>query len=160
MMLAMTPARCGQNASTTPANTCAAPARPRRPTRQQCWYNTSNKDSLTLAMTPVRCTQGHQRNANKMQLLPRLDHRRPKSLRADFRYSNKATSNNVERGNNTSPTTGRNCVMTGQMPVCDADSNAGVPRAATPAQQGQRHPRNKGDHAGATLATTRARCWQ
>jgi hypothetical protein len=50
--------------------------------------------------------------------------------------------------------------MTGQMPVCDAGGNVGVPRAATPARQGQRHPHDKGNNASTTLATSTARCWQ
>jgi hypothetical protein len=46
------------------------------------------------------------------------------------------------------------------MPVCNAGSNAGVPRAAMPAQRGQRHPRNEGNSAGATPTTTTVWCWQ
>ncbi len=147
------PAQCRQ----TPAQ-----HRPdlRRPTRQQRRCNASNKDSLTLAMTPVQCGQVHQHNAKKMPLLPWPDRQRPKLLRADAGYSNEATENDIERNNDASPTTGCNCVMTGQMPVCDAAGNAGVRRAAMPAQQGQRRPRDEGNNAGAMSATTTAQCWQ
>jgi hypothetical protein len=154
---------CQRNAGKMPAQRWQTPARHqpdlRRPTWQQRRRNASNKDSLTLAMTPVQCGQGHQRNAKKTPLLPWPDRQRLKLLWADSRYSNKATGDNVERNNDASPTTGRNCIMTGQMPVYDAGGNAGVPRAATPAHWGQRRPRNKGNNAGATSATTMARCW-
>jgi hypothetical protein len=83
-----------------------------------------------------------------------------KLLSADAGYSNEAMGNDVEHDNNASPTMCCDCIMTGQMPACDAGSNAGVPRMATPAQQGQWRPRGKGNNASATLATTMARCWQ
>jgi hypothetical protein len=71
-------------------------------------------------------------------------------------YSDKATGNNNERGNNASPETCCDCVMTGQTPVCDAGSNAGVTRVMTPAQQEGQCWRNAGSNNGAVLAMTPA----
>jgi hypothetical protein len=83
-----------------------------------------------------------------------------KLLWANAGYSNETTGDNVEHHNNASLMTCHDCVMTGQMPVRDAGGNAGVPRAAMPAQQGQRRLRDKGNDASATPATSMARCWQ
>jgi hypothetical protein len=104
------------------------------------------------ARTPAQC----QKNAIAALARPS----KAKSLWVDAGYSDKATGDNVEHHNNASPTTCRDCVMTGQMPVRDAGGNAGVSRAATPAQQGQRHQRDTGNDAGAMPATSTARCWQ
>jgi hypothetical protein len=57
-----------------------------------------------------------------------------KSLWADAGYSDKATGDDDERDNDASPATCCDCIMTGRMPVRDAGGNAGVPRAAMPAQ--------------------------
>jgi hypothetical protein len=108
-----------------------------------------------------QCNAGKDTSAtpkNAIAALARL--LKAQSLWADAGYSDKATGNNVERTKNASPMTCRNCIMTGQMPVRDAVGNAGVPRAATLVQQGQTHPRNKGNDAVATLATTMVQCWQ
>jgi hypothetical protein len=124
-VLAMTPARCGQNASTTPANASTAPARPLKANSaimlvqhwQQGQLDAGNDASAMRARTPA------QRHKNAIAALARPS--KAKSLWADARYSNKATGNDVEHNNNALPTM---CVMTGQMPVCDAGGNAGVPR--------------------------------
>ncbi len=79
---------------------------------------------------------------------------------ADAGYSNKATGDDDERDNDALPVTCCDCVMTRQMPVRDAGWDAGRPRVATPALKGQRRPRDMGDNAGPTPATTRAQCWQ
>jgi hypothetical protein len=71
-------------------------------------------------------------------------------------YSNKATGNDDEWDNNASPGTCRDCIMTGRMPVRDAGGNAGVSRAVTPAQRGQRRTWDEGDNASATPATMMA----
>ncbi len=104
------------------------------------------------ARTPAQ----HQKNA--IAALARL--LKAKSLWANAGYSDEATGDNVEHHNNASLTTCPDCVMTGQMPVCDAGSDAGVPRVAMPAQQGQRRPRDEGNDASATPAKSMARCWQ
>jgi hypothetical protein len=67
-----------------------------------------------------------QRLKNAIAALARPS--KAKLLWANAGYSNKATGNDVERDNDASPTMCRNCVMTGQMPVCDAGGNVGVPR--------------------------------
>ncbi len=79
---------------------------------------------------------------------------------ANAGYSNKATGDNDERNNDASLATCCDYVLTGQMPVRDAGGDAGMPRAATPALRGQRHPCDEGDNAGAMPATTRVQCWQ
>ncbi len=147
-MLAMMPAQCRQNASTMPANASAVPAGP------------SKADLVTM---PARCGRQGQldagNDASAMQVRTPAQHQkkaiaalaRPlkaKLLWADAGYSNKATSNNDECNNNASPAT------------CDAGSNAGVPRTAMPAQQGQRRPRGKDNNASATPSMTMVRCWQ
>ena len=160
-MLARMRAQCGQNASTTLANASAAPAGPSKAnlatTLVQYWQqeklDAGNDASAMRERTPVQ----HQKNAIAA-FLP--DCQRPKLLWADAGYSNKATENDVEHDKDASPRTCCDCVMTGQMPVCDAGGNAGALRVATPAQHGQRHLRNKGNNAGATPATSIARCWQ
>ncbi len=159
-MLAMTPAQCGQNASTTRANASTVLAGPLKANlattpaqcRQQGELDAGNDASAMWARTLA------QRQKNAIAALARP--LKAKLLWANARYSDKATDNNDERNNDASPATCRDCVMTGRMPICDAGSNAGVPRAAMPAQQGQRRPRNEGNNAGAMLATTMARCWQ
>ncbi len=158
-MLAMTPVRCRQNTSATPTNASVAPAGPSKANsattlaqcQQQGQLDAGNDASAMQARTPAQ----RQKNAIAASARPS----KAKVLWADAGYSNEATGNNVERNNDTSPTTCRNCVMTGQMPVCDAGGNRGVSRAAMPAQQGQRCPRDKGNNAGAMLATTMAQCW-
>jgi hypothetical protein len=119
-----------------------------------------------LAMTPVQCGQGHQRNAKKREKRRKKNAistlARPskaKLLWADARYSDEATGNDDKRKNNASLATCHNCIMTDWRPVHVAGGNVGIPRAATPAGQGQRHPRDKGNNVGAMLATTMAQCW-
>jgi hypothetical protein len=56
-----------------------------------------------------------------------------KSLWTNAVYSNKATGDGDECGNNASPETCRICVVNEKMPVCDADSNASVTRVTMPA---------------------------
>jgi hypothetical protein len=160
-MLAMTPVQCRQNASATLANTSAVPARPLKANsatmpaqrRQQGQLDAGNDASAMRARTPV---QPRKKNAIAALARPL----KAKLLWADAGYSNEATGNDVERDNNASPTTCCDCVMTGQMPVHDAGGGMGVSRVATPARHGQRCPRNKGDNAGATLATSTAQCWR
>ncbi len=53
----------------------------------------------------------------------------------------------------------QDCVVTGQMPDCDADSNTGVMRVTIPPQQGQRCLRDEGNDTGATPVKTTAQCW-
>jgi hypothetical protein len=159
-MLAMTPVQCRQNTSATLANASTVLARPLKANlaimpaqgRQQGQLDAGDDASAMRARTPVQCQK------ITIAALARL--LKAKLLWADAGYSNKATGNNDERNNNASMATCRNCVMTGQMPVCDAGGNAGMPRVATPARQGQRRPRDKGDNAGATPATTMVQCWQ
>jgi hypothetical protein len=114
----------------------------------------------------MQCGQGHQRNAKKREKRRKKNAiaalARPskaKLLWADARYSNKATGDDDKRNNNASPAMCRDCIMTGRRPIHDAGGNTGMPRVATPARQGQRHPRNKGNKVGAMPATTMARCW-
>ncbi len=159
-MLVMTPARCGQNTSLTPANASTAPAGPLKVNltttpaqrQQQGQFDSGNDASAMRARTPA------QRQKYAIAALARLS--KAKLLWANAGYSNGATGNNIEHDNNASPMMCCGCIMTGQMPVHDAGGNAGVLRAATPAGQGQRRPRNEGNNAGATPATTMARCWQ
>jgi hypothetical protein len=100
------------------------------------------------ARTPAQ----HQKNtiAASARLL------KAKLLWANAGYSDKATGNNDKRDNDASLATCCDCVMTGQMPVCDAGGNRDVTRAVMPAQQGQRRLHNEGNNAGATPATTMA----
>jgi hypothetical protein len=132
-MLATRPAQCGQNASATWANASAAPAGPSRAnlatTPSQHWQqgqlDADNETSAMRARTPAQC----QKNAIAASARPS----KAKLLWTNARYNNKATGNNDEGDNNTSPATCCNCVMTGQMPVRDAGGNAGVTRATMPA---------------------------
>jgi hypothetical protein len=159
-MLAMTPTQCGKNTSATPANTNAVPDGPLKANlattpaqrRQQGQLDTGKDASVMRARTPAQ----RQRNAIAALARPL----KAKLLRANAGYSDKATGKDDERNNNASPAMCHNCVMSGRMPVHDAGGNAGVPRVATPAQQGQRRPHDEGDNARATPATTMAQCWQ
>ncbi len=73
-----------------------------------------------------------QRHKNTIAALARPS--KAKLLWVNAGYSDKATGDDDERDNNASPATCCDCVMTGQMPVCDAEGNASVTRAVTPAQ--------------------------
>ncbi len=152
-MLAMTPVQCRQNTSAMLANASTAPAGPLKANSTTTLVQHQQQGQLD-AGNDVSAMQAS--NAKKTPLLPWPDHQRPKLLWADSGYINKATGNDIERNNSTSPTMGFNCIMTGQMPACDAGGNAGVPRVATPAQQGQRRPCNEGNDAGTMSATTTA----
>jgi hypothetical protein len=129
-MLAMTPAQCGQNASAAPANASTAPAGLLKANsattpvqrRQQGQLDAGNDASAMQARTPA------QRKKNAIAASARL--LEAKSLWANAGYSNEATGDDNEHNNDTSPAMCRDCVMTGQMPVHDAGSNAGVTRAA------------------------------
>jgi hypothetical protein len=67
-----------------------------------------------------------QRQKNAIAALARPLKAEP--LWADAGYSDEATGNDVECDNDALPTTCRDCVMIGQMPVCDAGGDTGVPR--------------------------------
>jgi hypothetical protein len=68
----------------------------RGPTRQQHRHNAGNKDSLMLAIMPVQCGRGHQRNAKKRETRKKnaiaalARPSKAKLLWADNGYSNKA----------------------------------------------------------------------
>jgi hypothetical protein len=159
-MLAMMPAQCGQNASAMPANASAVPVKPLKANlattpaqcRQQGQLDAGNDASAMQARTPA------QRQKNAISALARPS--KAKSLWANAGYSNKATGDDDECNNDASPAMCRDCIMTGWVPVRDADGNTGVLRAATPVQRGQRRLHDKGNDAGATPATTMVRCWQ
>ncbi len=163
-MLAMMPARCRQNTSVMPANASAALAGPLKAnsaTRlaqhwQQGQLDAGNDASAMLAKTPA------QRQKNAIAALARP--LKAESLWADAGYSNKAMGDDVERNNNALPTTCCNCIMTGQMPVCDAGGNVGMPkwqcqrnmgkdtrttRGTMPALHRQHQRRDAGDDASA-----------
>ncbi len=72
-------------------------------------------------------------------------------LWANAGYSNKVTGNH-ERDNDASPATGCDCIMTGQMPVCDA--------GAAQVCRGWQHQCYKGNNARVTRATMPALHWQ
>jgi hypothetical protein len=156
----MMPAGCGRNASTTPANANAALAEPSKANLAtmlaQRWQRGQLDAGDDASMMRVRTPAQHWKNAIASLARPL----KAKLLWADAGYSNKATGNDNERDNNTSPATCCDCIMTGQMPVHDAGSNVGVTRAMMSARQGQRRPRDKGNNAGATLAKTTVHCWR
>ncbi len=85
---------------------------------------------------------GQQPRHNTIAALARLP--TAQLLWANTGYSNKVTGNN-ERDNNTSPATGCDCIMTGQMPVCDA--------GAAQVCQGWQHQCYKGNNARVMRAT-------
>ncbi len=105
-----------------------------------------------LVITPAQCGQGCQRDAKEKAIAALARLLKAKSPWTNAVYSNKATGNEDERGNNASPASCRNCVMTGQTPVCDAGSNTGVTRVTTPAQQGGQCWHNAGSNNGVMLA--------
>ncbi len=155
-MLAMTPVQCRQNASATPANASTVPAGPLKANsattpaqcRQRGQLDAGNDASAMRARIPAQC----QKKAIAASARPS----KAKSLWANAGNSNESTGDNDERNNDALPATCHDCIMTGWMPVCDAGSNGGVPRAATPGQQGQRCPCDEGNNAGTTPATTMA----
>jgi hypothetical protein len=131
-MLAMTPAQCEQNASAMPANSSALPAGPLKANsattpaqcRQQRQLDAGNDASAMQARMPAP----RQKNAIAALARPL----KAKLLWADTGYSNKATGNNNERDNNASPAMCHDCIMTGQMPLCDAGGDTVVTRSTTP----------------------------
>jgi hypothetical protein len=139
-----------------PANISTAPAGPSKANsatmlaqrQQQGQLDAGNDAGAMRARTPA------QNQKNAIAALARPSN--AKSLWANAGYSNKATGNSNECNNNASLAICCDCIMTGQMPFCDADGNAGVTRAATPVQHWQRHPRNEGNNASAMPATMMA----
>jgi hypothetical protein len=92
---------------------------------QQGQLNAGNDASTIWARMPAL----HQKNAIAASARP-LKAKLPWN---NAGYRDKATGNNNECDNDASPVTCRDCVMTGQTPVCDAGSNMGVTRVTTPA---------------------------
>jgi hypothetical protein len=126
----------------------------RRQTWQQRRCNAGNEDSSTLVITPARCRQGCQCDAKEKAIAASAGPLKAKLPWTNAVYSDEATGNYDERGIDASPATSRDCVMTGQMPVRDAGSDAGATRVTTLAQQGGRCRRNAGSNDGAMLAMT------
>jgi hypothetical protein len=174
--MAMTPAQhrqqgqqhdAGNDASTMRVKCKRNAGKCQRGTSRTFERQLGNNAGATPATRTAWCWQWRQCNVGKdTSTMPKnaiaalARPSKAKLLWANDGYSNEAKGDNVEHHNNASPMTCHDCIMTGQMPVCDAGSNAGVPRVATPAQQGQKRLHDKGNNAGATPAMSTARCWQ
>jgi hypothetical protein len=127
----------------------ASAMRAKRPAQrgQQCQHNAGNNDSAMLARTPVQCEQGRQRNASKTTS-PRLAGPEGQ-VAGEQRRLRQQKSQTTTMSTMTMPRTltFHDCVVMGQMPVCNADGNVGATQVTSPAQQGQRCPHNKGRDA-------------
>jgi hypothetical protein len=139
-----------------PANASAALAGPLKANSatmlaqhwQQGQLDAGNNASAMWARTPA------QRQKTAIPALARPS--KAELLWADAGYSDEAMGDDVERDNEASPTTCRDCVMTGQMPVCDAGSNTGVPRWQRQRNMGKDTRTTR----GTMLALRRQRQWR
>jgi hypothetical protein len=120
--------------------------------RQRCMRKAGNDANAIRARTPVQCRQRHLRCIGRTiegQSPAMTPGRATKPLAMTMR---------TETSSHILPCCG--CIMTGQTPICYTGCNAGAARVATPAQRGRRHPRDKGDNAGATPVSVTMQHWQ
>jgi hypothetical protein len=127
-------------------------------------HEDSNDASTMPATTTVQCWQWRRHNVGKdastmpakTPTLHRLDHPRP-----SHRGMTPSTAMRPQARTMTTTATPRtqtccDCVVVGQMPVCNAGGNASAMRAKRPARHGQQHQRNAGNNNSAMLARTPA----
>jgi hypothetical protein len=124
----------------------ASAMRAKRPAQrgQQRQCNAGNNNNAMLAWMPVQNGQGCQRNAGKTASSRLAGHEgqvagEPRRLRQQ-----KPQTTTMSLVTTPHMLMFHDCVVMGQTPVCNADSNAGAMRVTSLAQQGQRCQCNKG----------------
>jgi hypothetical protein len=92
---------------------------------QQCQHNACNDNSAMLARMPAQCGQGHQCNTSKTASARLAGHEGQVARERHRLRQQKTTDNNNEHDENVTYADVSHCIVTEQMPVCNADSNTG-----------------------------------
>jgi hypothetical protein len=127
----------------------ASAMRAKRPAQrgQQRQRNAGNNNSAMLARTPARRGQGRQRNTGKTTSARLAGHEGQVARERRRLRQQKLQTMTMSLVTTLRMLTFQDCVMTGQTPVRNADGNAGATWVMSPAQQGQRCPRDEGSDA-------------
>jgi hypothetical protein len=116
----------------------ASAMRATRPARhgQQRQCNAGNNNSAMLAWMPAQCGQGRQRNAGKTASARLAGHEGQVAGERRRLRQHKPQTKTMSLVTMPHTLTFHDCVVMGQMPVCNADGNAGVMRVTSPAKRG------------------------